>query len=180
MKSIKANLTLHAGYLHAFDVLLLTLFFFFKYFFREFFKKHYQSVARFGSRSGSTVCPELGSICCKCYQQMAKSRRSRLSLPYFTILDISVQSVTLHKLDSVVQLYLRPKLAHCSCRRVLSILLYFYRMAASLASRQGASDENFDPYCEPCDESRETKVKAKCFCKNCNQYFCTKCHTMEI
>ena len=52
-------------------------------------------------------------------------------------------------------------------------------MAASLASRQGASDEYFDPYCEPCDESRETNVKVKCFCKNCNQYLCTQCHIVH-
>ena len=52
-------------------------------------------------------------------------------------------------------------------------------MADSLVSRHGASDEYHDPYCEPCDESRGINVKAKCFCKNCNQFLCTECHTVH-
>ena len=52
-------------------------------------------------------------------------------------------------------------------------------MADSLVSRHGASDEYHDPYCEPCDESRGKNVKAKCFCKNCNQFLCTECHTVH-
>ena len=52
-------------------------------------------------------------------------------------------------------------------------------MADSLATRHGASDEYHDPYCEPCDESRGKNVKAKCFCKNCNQYLCTENHTVH-
>ena len=52
-------------------------------------------------------------------------------------------------------------------------------MADSLATRHGASDEYSDPYCEPCDESRGKNVKVKCFCKNCNQYLCTECHTVH-
>ena len=59
------------------------------------------------------------------------------------------------------------------------ILLYVFRMADSLVSRHGASDEYHDPYCEPCDESRGKNVKAKCFCKNCNQYLCTECHSVH-
>ena len=52
-------------------------------------------------------------------------------------------------------------------------------MADSLATRHGASDEYHDLYCEPCDESRGKNVKAKCFCKNCNQFLCTECHTVH-
>ena len=52
-------------------------------------------------------------------------------------------------------------------------------MADSLATRHGASDEYHDPYCEPCDESRGKNVKVKCFCKNCNQFLCTECHTVH-
>ena len=52
-------------------------------------------------------------------------------------------------------------------------------MADSLVSRHGASDEYHDLYCEPCDESRGKNVKAKCFCKNCNQFLCTECHTVH-
>ena len=52
-------------------------------------------------------------------------------------------------------------------------------MADSLATRHGASDEYNDPYCEPCDESRGKNVKVKCFCKNCNQFLCTECHTVH-
>ena len=52
-------------------------------------------------------------------------------------------------------------------------------MADSLATRHGASDEYNDPYCEPCDECRGKNVKIKCFCKNCNQYLCTECHTVH-
>ena len=63
--------------------------------------------------------------------------------------------------------------------KVMSILLYVFRMANSLVSRHGASDEYHDPYCEPCDESRGENVKVKGFCKNCNQYLCTECHTVH-
>ena len=59
------------------------------------------------------------------------------------------------------------------------ILLYVFRMADSLVSRHGASDEYHDPYCEPCDESRGKNVKVKCFCKNCYQYLCTECHSVH-
>ena len=52
-------------------------------------------------------------------------------------------------------------------------------MADSLVSRHGASDEYHDPYCEPYDESRGKNVKVRCFCKNCNQYLCTECHTVH-
>ena len=52
-------------------------------------------------------------------------------------------------------------------------------MADSLATRHGASDEYHDPYCEPCDESRGKNVKVNCFCKNCNQFLCTECHTVH-
>ena len=52
-------------------------------------------------------------------------------------------------------------------------------MADSLATRHGASDEYHDLYCEPCDESRGKNVKVKCFCKNCNQFLCTECHTVH-
>ena len=52
-------------------------------------------------------------------------------------------------------------------------------MADSLVSRHGASDEYHDPFCEPCDESRGINVKATCFCKNCNQFLCTECHTVH-
>ena len=52
-------------------------------------------------------------------------------------------------------------------------------MADSLATQHGASDEYHDLYCEPCDESRGKNVKAKCFCKNCNQYLCTECHSVH-
>ena len=52
-------------------------------------------------------------------------------------------------------------------------------MADSLVSRHGASDEYHDPYCEPCDESRGKNVKVKGFCRNCNQYLCTECHTVH-
>ena len=58
-------------------------------------------------------------------------------------------------------------------------MLYVYRMADSLVSRHGASDEYHDPYCEPCDESRGKNVKVKGFCRNCNQYLCTECHTVH-
>ena len=58
-------------------------------------------------------------------------------------------------------------------------MLYVSRMADSLVSRHGASDEYHDPYCEPCDESRGKNVKVKGFCKNCNQYLCTECHTVH-
>ena len=61
----------------------------------------------------------------------------------------------------------------------MSIMLYVSRMADSLVSRHGASDEYHDPYCEPCDESRGKNVKVKGFCKNCNQYLCTECHTVH-
>ena len=61
----------------------------------------------------------------------------------------------------------------------MSIMLYVFRMADSLVSRHGASDEYHDPYCEPCDESRGKNVKVKGFCKNCNQYLCTECHTVH-
>ena len=79
---------------------------------------------------------------------------------------------------------LQPKLALHSCMsnfllKFLSILLYVFRMADSLVSRHGASDEYHDPYCEPCDESRGKNVKAKCFCKNCNQFLCSECHTVH-
>ena len=52
-------------------------------------------------------------------------------------------------------------------------------MADSLVSRHGAKDEYHDPYCEPCDESRGKNVKVNCFCKNCNQFLCTECHTVH-
>ena len=52
-------------------------------------------------------------------------------------------------------------------------------MADNLVSRHGAIGEYHDPYCEPCDESRGKNVKAKCFCKNCNQFLCTECHTVH-
>ena len=52
-------------------------------------------------------------------------------------------------------------------------------MADSLVTRHGASDEYHDPYCEPCDESRGKNVKVNCFCKNCNQFLCTECHTVH-
>ena len=52
-------------------------------------------------------------------------------------------------------------------------------MADSLGSRPGTSDEYHDPYCEPCEESRGRNVKVECFCKNCNQYLCTECHTVH-
>ena len=42
-----------------------------------------------------------------------------------------------------------------------------------------ASDEYHDLYCEPCDESRGKNVKVKGFCKNCNQFLCTECHTVH-
>ena len=58
-------------------------------------------------------------------------------------------------------------------------MLYVFRMADSLVSRHGASDEYHDPYCEPCDESRGKNVKVKGFCRNCNQYLCTECHTVH-
>ena len=38
------------------------------------------------------------------------------------------------------------------------MLLYVYRMADSLVSQDGASDEYHDPYCEPCDDSRGKNV----------------------
>ena len=63
--------------------------------------------------------------------------------------------------------------------KVISIMLYVFRMADSLVSRHGASDEYHDPYCEPCDESRGKNVKVKGFCRNCNQYLCTECHTVH-
>ena len=63
--------------------------------------------------------------------------------------------------------------------KVMSIILYVFRMADSLVSRHGASDEYHDPYCEPCDESRGKNVKVKGFCRNCNQYLCTECHTVH-
>ena len=59
------------------------------------------------------------------------------------------------------------------------ILLYVFRMADRIVSRHGAVDEYHDPYCEPCDESRGKNVKVKCFCKNCNQFLCTECHTVH-
>ena len=58
-------------------------------------------------------------------------------------------------------------------------MLYVSRMADSLVSRHGASDKYHDHYCEPCDESRGKNVKVKGFCKNCNQYLCTECHTVH-
>ena len=58
-------------------------------------------------------------------------------------------------------------------------MLYVSRMANSLVSRHGASDEYHNPYCEPCDESRGKNVKVKGFCTNCNQYLCTECHTVH-
>ena len=63
--------------------------------------------------------------------------------------------------------------------KVMSIMLYVSRMADSLVSRHGTSDEYQDPYCEPCDESRGKNIKVKGFCKNCNQYLCTECHTVH-
>ena len=50
-------------------------------------------------------------------------------------------------------------------------------MADSVGSRPGTSDEYFDPFCEPCEESRGKNVKTECFCKDCNQYLCTDCYT---
>ena len=47
----------------------------------------------------------------------------------------------------------------------------------SVGSRPGTSDEYFDPFCEPCEESRGRNVKTECFCKDCNQYLCTDCYT---
>ena len=58
-------------------------------------------------------------------------------------------------------------------------VLFNYSMANSLGSRPGTSDEYHDPYCEPCEESRERNVRVECFCKNCNQYLCTECHTVH-
>ena len=52
-------------------------------------------------------------------------------------------------------------------------------MAFSLPLRSGTSDEYIGPYCEPCQESRGRNVKVKCFCKDCNQYLCTDCHTVH-
>ena len=52
-------------------------------------------------------------------------------------------------------------------------------MADSLGSRPGTSDEYHDPYCEPCEESRGRNVRIEAFCKNCNQYLCTECHTVH-
>ena len=72
-----------------------------------------------------------------------------------------------------------PNLYELLLLKFLSILLYVFRMADSLVSRHGASDEYHDPYCEPCDESRGKNVKVRCFCKNCNQYLCTECHTVH-
>ena len=72
-----------------------------------------------------------------------------------------------------------PLLYELFLLKVMSIILYVFRMADSLVSRHGASDEYHDPYCEPCDESRGENVKAKCFCKNCNQFLCIECHTVH-
>ena len=52
-------------------------------------------------------------------------------------------------------------------------------MADSLGSRPGTSDEYHDPYREPCEESRGRNVRIEAFCKNCNQYLCTECHTVH-
>ena len=52
-----------------------------------------------------------------------------------------------------------------------------YRMADSLGSRPGSSDEYHDTFCEPCEESRGRNVKIECFCKNCNQYLCIEYYT---
>ena len=72
-----------------------------------------------------------------------------------------------------------PVLYELLLLKFLSILLYVFRMADSLVSRLGASDEYHDPYCEPCDESRGKNVKVMCFCKNCNQFLCTECHSVH-
>ena len=50
-------------------------------------------------------------------------------------------------------------------------------MADSRDSRHGTSDEYHDPFCEPCEEARGRNVKVHGFCKNCNQYLYTECHT---
>ena len=81
--------------------------------------------------------------------------------------------------DSFTALTLSTFMYELLLLKVLSILLYVFRMADSLVSRHGASDEYHDPYCEPCDESRGKNVKVKCFCKNCNQFLCTECHIVH-
>ena len=61
---------------------------------------------------------------------------------------------------------------------MLSIVnLRNYSMADSVGSQPGTSDEYFDPFCEPCEESRGKNVMVKCFCRDCNQYLCTDCYT---
>ena len=61
---------------------------------------------------------------------------------------------------------------------MLSIVnLCNYSMADSVGSRTGTSDEYFDPFCEPCEESRGKNVMVKCFCRDCDQYLCTDCYT---
>ena len=81
--------------------------------------------------------------------------------------------------DSLTAQTRPPVLYELLLLKFLSILLYVFRMADSLVSRHGASDEYHDLFCEPCDESRGRNVKAKCFCKNCNQFLCTECHTVH-
>ena len=100
----------------------------------------------------------------------------------YEILLLKVLSILLYVYrvsDSFTALTLSTFMYELLLLKVLSILLYVFRMADSLVSRHGASDEYHDPYCEPCDESRGKNVKVKGFCRNCNQYLCTECHTVH-
>ena len=114
---------------------------------------------------------------------MSDSFTAQTRTPFlYELLLLKVQSVLLYvyrMADSFTALTLSTFMYELLLLKFLSILLYVFRMADSLVSRHGASDEYHDPYCEPCDESRGENVKAKCFCKNCNQFLCTECHTVH-
>ena len=53
-------------------------------------------------------------------------------------------------------------------------LLFNYRMADSIGSRPGTSDDYHDPLCKPCEESRGRNFKIDCFCQNCNVILSTE------
>lgn len=70
----------------------------------------------------------------------------------------------------------------CSNNNILIVFLNFTvcsRMAYTISSRHGTSDEYHDPYCDPCHQGKGLNVEVHCYCNDCVQYLCSHCYLVH-
>ena len=61
----------------------------------------------------------------------------------------------------------------------MSLICLFCRMPENMEVKHGTSEEDMNPYCDPCFEGKGLKVKVCGYCKDCFQFLCFDCHTFH-